>query len=84
MSQSPPEPVTPPEPVAPLPRRDPRPLAVHVAVDTSVAFLLAAVVLLVLSVSIWAVIIIAVVLGTTAAPFTRRAEERALALRPEA
>ena len=74
----------PPEPVAPLPRRDPRPLFMHAVIDTVVVFLLTVVVLLVLNVSIWLVLIISASLGTAAASFTRRAEERALERRPEA
>ena len=79
MSQAPPD-----EPPAPLPRRDPRPLAVHLAVDTAVAFLLLVIVLLFLGADIFVVLIASVFVGAIAAPYTRRAEERALAQRPEA
>jgi hypothetical protein len=51
-------------------------------VDVVVAFLALVIVLLVLGVSIWAVIGLAAVVGTGAAPLTRRAEIRALARRP--
>jgi hypothetical protein len=68
----------------PLPRRDPRPLWVHAAVDVVVAFLALVIVLLILDVSIVVVVIASVVVGVTAAPFTQRAEERALAARPAA
>jgi hypothetical protein len=74
------DPATPP----PLARRDPRPLATHIAIDAAVAFLLSAVVLLIWDVDLVTVVIIAAVLGALAAPLTRRAEERALAARPEA
>ena len=67
----------------PLPRRDPRPLVVHALIDTAVAWLLLIIVLLILGFSFWATLVAAVVLGVAAAPFTRRAEERALAARPE-
>jgi hypothetical protein len=73
-----------PEQPAPLPRRDPRPLVVHFVVDAAVAFLLLVIVLLFLGADIFVVLIAAVVVGAIAAPYTRRAEERALAQRPEA
>jgi len=66
-----------------LPRRDPRPLVVHALIDTAVAWLLLIIVLLILGVSFWVTLVAAVVLGVAAAPLTRRAEERALAARPE-
>jgi hypothetical protein len=69
---------------APLPRRDPRPLWVHAAVDVVVAFLALVIVLLILNVSIVFIVIVAVVAGVAAAPFTQRAEGRALAARPAA
>ena len=49
-----------------------------------VAFLGLAVVLLILSIDIWTIVVISIVVGLVAAPFTRRAEERALERRPEA
>jgi hypothetical protein len=74
----------PAEQPAPLPRRDPQPIVLHVLVDTAVAFLLLVIVLLFLGASIWVVLIASIVAGLAAAPITRRAEERALAQRPEA
>lgn len=68
---------------APLPPRDARSLLVHTLVDTVVAFLACAVVLLILGVSIWVVLVVAVVLGVAAGPLTQRAEVRALAKRSE-
>jgi hypothetical protein len=59
-------------------------LLVHFAVDAVVAFLVLVVVLLILEVSIWVIIGAAVLLGVLAAPFTRRAEERALEARRHA
>lgn len=56
----------------------------HLAVDTVVAFLLLVVVLLFLGADIFVVVIASVIVGAIAAPYTRRAEERALAQRPEA
>lgn len=73
-----------PEPRPPLPQRDPRPLWVHAAVDVVVAFLALVIVLLILNVSIVFVVIAAVLVGLAAAPFTQRAEVRALAARPAA
>ena len=46
--------------------------------DAAIAFLVLLVVLLILDVSIWVIVGLAVVLGAAVAPFTRRAEERAL------
>lgn len=73
-----------PQPAQPpheLPRREARSLLVHVAVDIAVAFLATVIVLLILDVSIWAAFVVSVILGVVVAPFTRRAEERALARR---
>jgi hypothetical protein len=70
-----------PEPTPELDRREPRPLAVHMAVDAAIAFLVLVVVLLILELSIWVIVGIALVIGVLAAPFTRRAEARALAER---
>lgn len=67
----------------PLARRDPRPLVVHALVDAAVAWLLLLIVLLILGVSFWVTLVAATILGVAAAPLTRRAEERALAARPE-
>jgi hypothetical protein len=68
---------------ATLPPRDAHSLVVHTVVDVAVAFLACVVVLLILGASIWVVLVLAVVLGVSAAPFTRRAEVRALAKRGE-
>jgi hypothetical protein len=65
----------------PLPPRPPRPLLVHWAVDTAVAFLVVVLVALFAGLSIWIVVIAAVVIGWIVAPFTRRAEARGLAAR---
>ncbi len=66
-----------------LPDRPPRSLLVHFGVDSAVAFL--ALILLGLIVGIgWVVVAVAaLVIGAIVAPFTRRAEERALAARHE-
>jgi len=76
-----------PQPAQPpheLPRREARSLLVHVAVDTAVIFLATVLVLLILDVSFWIALVLSVILGVVVAPFTRRAEERALAERYEA
>jgi hypothetical protein len=70
-----------PEPRAPLPRRPPRPMVVHFAVDAAVAFLALIVLGLILGLKWYTVALFAVAVGALAAPFTRRAEERALAAR---
>jgi hypothetical protein len=54
---------------------------VHWAVDSAVAFLALFVLGLILGAPILAIAIVAVVVGTVAAPSTRRAEIRALAQR---
>lgn len=84
-----PEPTTPeppleppPEPPPVLPRREPRPLALHMAVDVLVAFLALALLFFILALPFWLTIVTSIVIGVGAAPFTRRAEERALAERP--
>lgn len=64
-----------------LPPRPPRSLAVHFGVDTAVAFLAILVLGLIFGVPLVAIVIVAIVAGAIAAPFTRRAEERALAAR---
>lgn len=70
------------EPLPPrLPPRPPRSLAVHFGVDTVVAFLAILVLGLIFGVPLVAIAIVAIVAGAIAAPFTRRAEERALAAR---
>jgi hypothetical protein len=77
-----PEPSLPP-PSPPLPRRDPRPLWVHAVVDIAVAFLALALLFWIIALPFWLTIVTSVLGGLAAAPFTRRAEERALAERPE-
>jgi hypothetical protein len=54
---------------------------VHWAIDTAVAFLALFVLGLILGASILVIAIVAVVIGIVAAPYTRRAEMRALAQR---
>ena len=68
-----------PEAPAPLPFREPRSLFVHWAIDTAVVFL-ATIILLWLIVGVpWqAVVVGSAVAGSIAAPYTRRAEQRAL------
>lgn len=63
------------------PARPPRPVIVHWLVDSAVALCVIAIVALFFGVSIWAIVIVALALGAVATPFTRRAEERALAAR---
>jgi hypothetical protein len=79
-----PEPSFPPREPPPLPRRDPRPLWLHMAVDTAVAFLALALLFWIVALPFWLTIVTSVIAGLAAAPFTRSAEERALAERPEA
>jgi hypothetical protein len=66
------------EPGAQLPGREPRPLFVHMVIDSIVAFLLIVIVLLILDVSIWVTAGLAIGVGIGVAPFTRRAEIAAL------
>jgi hypothetical protein len=77
--------VSDPEPEAPkpLPRRPPRTLLVHFAVDSAVTFLLVVVVALFLGAPIIPIAIGAVVVGALLAPWTRRRELDALARRPD-
>jgi hypothetical protein len=65
----------------PLPRRPPRPLVIHWLIDSAIVFLVVVLVALFLGVSIWAVVVFALVVGIPLAPVTRGAEERALARR---
>jgi hypothetical protein len=51
------------------------------AVDAAIAFLALVLVLLILDVSIWVIAGLAIGIGIGVGPFTRRAEERALAER---
>ena len=66
---------------APLPRRDPRPFPVHWLVDSAVAFLAVVLVALMFEIGLGAIVIVALVLGLVAAPFTRNLEAKALAAR---
>jgi hypothetical protein len=52
---------------------------VHWLVDSAVVFLLAVIVALFLGASLWFVVVAALLVGLPLAPWTRRAEERALA-----
>jgi hypothetical protein len=65
---------------APL-RTEPRPLVVHWLVDAAVVFLATIIVALFLGVPWWAVVVVAVVLGTFGARITHRADVRAMAER---
>jgi len=67
----------------PLPDRPPRPLIVHWAIDTAVAFLLTVIVALFLGASLIIVAIAAAVAGFFLAPWTRSLEARGLARRRE-
>lgn len=64
-----------------LPPRPPRLLVMHWAVDTAVAFVALIVVASFFGAPIVGIAIVAAVIGVFAAPFTRRAEARALAAR---
>jgi hypothetical protein len=65
-----------------LPRREPRPLVVHFLVDAGIAFLALVLLFLILALSIRVTVAVSLALGIVAAPFSRRAEARALAQRP--
>lgn len=73
-----------PSPAPGLPPRPPRPFAVHWLVDAAVAFVAVVIVALFWGVPLIPLAIAALVVGAVAAPFTRRAEIRALAARAEA
>jgi hypothetical protein len=66
---------------APLPRRDPRPFPVHWLVDSAIAFLAVVLVALMFEMGLGAIVIMALLLGLVAAPFTRNLEAKALAAR---
>ena len=68
---------------AALPPRPPRPLVVHFGVDAAVAFLVMILVALMFGFGIVETAVVALVIGAIAAPFSRRAEMRALAAREE-
>ena len=65
-------------PATPRLHRDPRPYVMHVAVDALIAFCATVFLLWLFGVPLWAMIVIAWVLGLAAAPFTRRWEQRQL------
>jgi membrane protein implicated in regulation of membrane protease activity len=52
------------------------------AVDVAVAFLGVAFLFFVVDLPFWLTVVVSLIAGVVAAPFTRRAEERALARRP--
>jgi hypothetical protein len=56
-------------------------MLVHFGIDSAVAFLALIVLGLFLGVQWYTVVLFAIAIGALAAPFTRRAEERALAAR---
>jgi len=56
---------------------------VHAAADAGIVFLVAVLPALFLGAPFWAIVVGAILGGLPAAPFTRRAEARALAARPE-
>ena len=65
------------------PARPARPVIIHFLVDSAVAFCVIAVVALFFGVGLWTIALVALLLGAAATPFTRRAEERALADRDD-
>jgi hypothetical protein len=67
-----------------LPRRPARPLATHILIDGIVAAIVIGIPGFIAGVPLWALISVGGFIGIAAAPFTRRAEMRALAKRPEA
>jgi small-conductance mechanosensitive channel len=68
-------------PARPPLRTEPRPYLVHVAVDALIAFVASAFLLWLFGVPLWAMIVLAWLIGLAAAPFTRRWEARQLAER---
>jgi len=64
-----------------LPPRPPRPLFVHWAIDAAVAALAILFLGLIAGFSLVTILVTGAILGLIAAPFTRRAEIRALAAR---
>lgn len=64
-----------------LPPREPRPLAVHMAVASAVAFLLSAVLFWIIGLPFWMTVLFSVGVGIGAAPSMRRAEIESLARR---
>jgi hypothetical protein len=74
----------PPPEAPPLPRRPPRSIWIHIGVDFLIAFLALVFLFWVLGLPLWLTIVVAWIAAIVAAPFTRRAECRALAERREA
>lgn len=66
-----------------LPPRAPRSLTTHWLVSSAVCFLVVVVVGLFFGLSLRTIAVISIVVGAVAAPFTRRAEIRALAARDD-
>lgn len=64
-----------------LPPRPPRPFAIHWLVDAAILFVAVLFLALIAGIPLIPLAIVALVLGAIAAPFTRRAEIRALAAR---
>jgi hypothetical protein len=62
-------------------RTEPRPIVVHWLVDAAVVFLATIIVALFLGVPWWAVVVVAVVVGSFGARLTHRADVRAMAER---
>jgi len=65
----------------PLPSRPARPLAIHMLVDGTIAFLLSALLFWIVGLPFWVTILFSVGVGIGAGPYTRRAEIEALARR---
>ena len=74
------DPIPPPAPDA-LPARAPRPLIVHFAVDSAVAFLALVMLGLIVGVAWGITAFVSLVIGAIACRYTHRAEMRALAAR---
>lgn len=72
-----------PAPKPALAARPPRTLLVHFGIDSAVAFLALAMLALLIDVPLVAAAVVAIVAGASAARFTRRAEQRALAARAQ-
>jgi uncharacterized membrane protein len=70
-----------PEERTPLPRRDPRPLVVHIGIAAAVAFLLSVLLFWIVGVPFWVTILFSVGVGVGAGPYLRRAEIEGLARR---
>ena len=68
-------------PTRPPLRTEPRPFWMHVAVDALIGFVATAFLLWLFGVPLWAMIIVAWIIGLAGASFTRRWEERQLAER---